>query len=151
MCQRACCVASRPQTMYKFPTGKFKFPIDSQIYFFVGSIFPLATEVVACCVQSLAPCMHWGKIHCETKLSHGFTSRRVRWRDFVFQAIEGPQKCKIAWLTQMWSSHSLPNVTRRDGSTSWRVILLCQRACCVASEPQTMCTFWTGKLRFVMD
>ena len=82
-------------------------------------------------------------------------SGRVRWRNFMekcdFQALEGSQTCKIALLTQRWSSHGLPNVTGRDGSTSWRVILLCQRVCCVASEPQTMHKFRKGKVRFLMD
>ena len=83
---------------------------------------------------------------------HRWTCQMMKFHEKVrFLSPEGFQKCKIALLTQSWSSYGLPNVIRRDGSTSWRVIFLCQWACCVASEPQTMCKFRTGKLRFLMD
>ena len=121
-------------------------------FIFVGSIFPLAPEVVSRCMQSLSS-IHaaWKKFELAQGFArvHQWTCQMMKFHEKVrFQAPEGSQKCKIALLTQSWSSHGLPNVTRRDGSTSWRIIFLCQRACCVASEPHTMYTFRTEKIYF---
>ena len=79
------------------------------------------------------------------------TDDEISWKSAISKPLRASKNAKSLCLRKRRSSHGFPNVTRRDGSTSWRVILLCQRACCVASEPQTMHKIWTGKLIFLMN